>query len=124
MKDFKNDKFKKYRSLQAKAVVGIAMKLIYIAETRPKIRETGSEHEDQKIVVHYLYELELDKDGMIIGGEWYHNHHPDFMWTPAPVVKPVSIGDAYLCSSKKQVIRQIGKMETIILFLRLGDMQR
>ncbi len=28
----------------------------------------------------YLYDLELNSRNEIIGGEWYNNNHPDFLW--------------------------------------------
>jgi hypothetical protein len=95
-KDFKNDKFKAYRSENATSMVGISMKLVYIAETRANLSDLDFESKDRKVSVHYLYDLELDRKGNIIGGEWYHNHHPDFMWTPEPSAKPVTAGDLYL----------------------------
>ncbi len=30
----------------------------------------------------YHYDLELDSSGRIVGGEWYQNRHPDFVWMP------------------------------------------
>lgn len=32
----------------------------------------------------YLYNLELDADGKIIGGEWLQGQRPDFLWTQTP----------------------------------------
>jgi hypothetical protein len=31
---------------------------------------------------HYVYDLELDRDGKIIGGEWETFDRPDFLWLP------------------------------------------
>ncbi|MFX5517657.1 hypothetical protein ABTD52_18090, partial [Acinetobacter baumannii] len=31
--------------------------------------------------VRYIYDLELDDSNNIVGGEWYSNAHPDFIWT-------------------------------------------
>ena len=30
----------------------------------------------------YHYDLEIDKDGNVIGGEWYQRAHPDMIWKP------------------------------------------
>ena len=38
--------------------------------------------------VQYYYDLELDEAGEIVGGEWYNNRHPDFLWTPTPEAQP------------------------------------
>jgi hypothetical protein len=87
MKDFTSDKFKKYRSKEAARVVGISMKLIYIAETGPSHAETNSAEHDRQVQVTYNYDVELSADNKIIGGEWYQNAHPDFMWGPTPTAK-------------------------------------
>lgn len=80
--NYTNDKFKKYRSPQAVAVVGIEMSVSYVVETRPSQRDTDNPSYDAIRKVAYLYDLELDANGKIIGGEWYQNPHPDFLWTP------------------------------------------
>lgn len=87
--DFTDDKFKEYRikrnsnEAMPAVIVGIAMKLIYIAETRPNHQEKDNDSLDRRVAVNYLYDLELDEKGNIIGGEWYHQQHPDFLWAPS-----------------------------------------
>lgn len=94
-----NDTFKKYRdNPEATSVVGIAMKFVYIAETRPSTDDKDSDGHDRRVAVNYLYDLELDKDGQIVGGEWYHQQHPDFLWTPTEGAKALSVGDQFLSS--------------------------
>ena len=85
--NYTNDKFKKYRSPQAVAVVGIEMSVSYVVETRPSQRDTDNPSYDAIRKVSYLYDLELDANGKIIGGEWYQNPHPDFLWTPAKTMR-------------------------------------
>ena len=80
--DFKKDKFKKYRHENTKKVVGVEMVLEYIAETQPVQSEEDGEAFDYVKTVFYRYDLELDNSGNILGGEWYSNMHPDFLWTP------------------------------------------
>lgn len=82
IEDFSKDKFKGYRSSKAKKVVGVEMSLQYIAETHPSQRTYDNEDHDYITTVRYRYDLELDGRGSIIGGEWYSNKHPDFLWTP------------------------------------------
>ena len=79
---FSTDKFKKYRSPLAKFVVGIEMDIEYVAETAPSARRTDSSYYDLLKTVTYRYDLELDENYEIIGGEWYTSAHPDFLWTP------------------------------------------
>ncbi len=82
IEDFKKDKFKKYRSNNAKYIVGVEMNVGYIAETQPSHRTFDNASYDYVSRVTYRYDLELDAEGNIIGGEWYSNKHPDFLWTP------------------------------------------
>ena len=41
----------------------------------------------------------VDAQGNIIGGEWYSNAHPDFLWTPGPGAKAITPGDQLLARS-------------------------
>ena len=90
------DKFARWRSPDAKSIVGVAMKLVYIKETAPSHDKYDKPSKDYKVAVNYLYDLELDASGRIIGGEWYQNLHPDFMWTPARNASANSDGDIWL----------------------------
>ncbi|MDJ0731095.1 MAG: hypothetical protein QNJ33_13985 [Crocosphaera sp.] len=81
--NFNNDLFSQYRSQAADSVVGIAMDIAYMVETSPTHNPSDNASNDGVKMVRYLYDLELDMVGNIIGGEWYKNAHPDFLWTPA-----------------------------------------
>lgn len=88
---FTIDKFKTYRSPNAKFVVGIAMEVTYVSVTGSSRRAQNT----PKLVTHkYVYDLELDAFGDIIGGEWYSNFHPDFLWNLRPDSRPRSDGEA------------------------------
>lgn len=90
LSSFTRDKFKDYRNRRdentdlplSESVVGIAMKVTYVVETQPQKERSTSYRADARRTVEYLYDVELDKDGKINGGEWYRNTHPDFLWTP------------------------------------------
>jgi hypothetical protein len=88
--DFSHDKFKRYRSKNARYVVGIMMDLTYVAETRPSHSHEDSPDRDHLRTIRYVYDLELDASENIIGGEWYMNQHPDFLWVPTPGAHAVS----------------------------------
>ncbi len=79
---FTNDRFAGYRSPQTDSMVGIAMDVSYTVETAPSQNTIDSPDADAIDTVRYYYDLELDFSGRIIGGEWYVNRHPDFLWTP------------------------------------------
>ncbi|MGX9727158.1 MAG: hypothetical protein ACTFAK_07520 [Candidatus Electronema sp. VV] len=79
---FTNDKFARYRSNQTASIIGIEMFVSYTVETAPTHSMTDSAGDDSIKEVRYLYDLELDISGRIIGGEWRCKAHPDFLWTP------------------------------------------
>ncbi len=93
---FTKDKFKKFRSPLAAYVVGIEMEVSYVVETSPNHNETDGPNNDETNSATYMYDLELDKDMNIVGGEWYTNLHPDFLWSTVGSARAVSLGDSHL----------------------------
>jgi hypothetical protein len=97
--DFKKDKFKAYRSPNAASFVGIAMKVRFLDGAGLNHRTTDSAENDNYGEKTYLYDLELDASGNIIGGEWYKNAHPDFAWMPRATARATSSFEAEATSS-------------------------
>lgn len=93
IKEFKSDKFKKYRASESKYIVGIIMELTYVSEARASHKEMNSEDDDDLVSVQYVYDLEVNSESEIIGGEWYQNVHPDFLWTPPVGARAISVTD-------------------------------
>lgn len=93
------DKFAEHRSEEAAQLVGVSMEVTYLVETTPDHSKVDSEEADETNTVTYEYDLELDANGKIIGGEWYTNKHPDFMWTPPVGTRAVSSGDRFALGS-------------------------
>lgn len=79
---FTSDIFQKYRSPKAVSFVGVVMRVSYMVETGNSQESPDQPEYDQVGNVDYYYDLEIDNTGKIIGGEWYTNTHPDFLWTP------------------------------------------
>lgn len=96
MRKFSNDKFKRYRSRNAKFVVGIKMEVQYLVETMPSDKSFDKSAYDAHNTAYYVYDLELDRNYNIIGGEWYSNKHPDFLWTPYDNSHATSVVDNYV----------------------------
>lgn len=92
---FTRDRFAKYRSTDYKAVVGVAMRTTYVVERAPTQFPTDDPGRDLTRLVDYFYDLELDGAGRILGGEWYLNRHPDFLWTPSPGRRAETPADAF-----------------------------
>jgi hypothetical protein len=68
----------------------------YVVETSPSHNPTDSQSNDAIRTARYMYDLELGENGEILGGEWYRNEHPDFLWTPGVGVLSFSVGDSQL----------------------------
>ncbi|MBI3534637.1 MAG: hypothetical protein HY072_04020 [Deltaproteobacteria bacterium] len=79
---FKDARLEDTRSKAIDSVVGVAMDVTYVVEVQPTHQTEDSVSFDGRRTVRYVYDLELDAKGKIIGGEWYTNTHPDFLWTP------------------------------------------
>ncbi len=92
------DRFANYRGANARSIVGVSMSVTYMIEIWPTAAQTNSSRNDAIRTVNYDYDLELDANGQIVGGEWYNNAHPDFLWTPAPGMRAVTASDAQLVS--------------------------
>ncbi|XOF32711.1 MAG: hypothetical protein ACL93V_11840 [Candidatus Electrothrix sp. YB6] len=90
---FAEDRFARFRSSETDSIVGIMMEAKYTVETAPTHNSTDSPARDQLKAVRYYYDLELDFTGNIIGGEWYQNAHPDFLWTPVQGERAVTSGE-------------------------------
>lgn len=91
--EFTADRFKQYRSSRAVDFVGVHMELSYVVETDPNQNETDTPDQDLIRKVDYYYDLEIKSNNWIVGGEWYTNKHPDFLWTPAPDARAVTSYD-------------------------------
>jgi len=88
--DYKNRAGREFRP---KSIVGVVMEVIYLVETKPK---HGKPHPDQMVKVTYYYDIELDKNGNLVGGEWYTNRHPDFLWGVREDARPLNPVDVAL----------------------------
>lgn len=98
---FTSDRFKQYRG-QYTSVVGIHMDVSYVVETSPSQRETDTPSQDAIQKVTYYYDLELDAANNIIGGEWYTNKHPDFLWTPGKGIRAATAYESQASGSWAQ----------------------
>lgn len=90
-----NDKFRAYRSPSAQWVVGVIMDVDYAVETAPNQNSSDSSYNDGISTVQFVYDLEIDEKGNIVGGEWYQNAHPDFVWTPQQGSQPLAGNESF-----------------------------
>ncbi len=94
VREFDRDHFCSHRGPHTAAVVGVMMEVTYVRPSIPTHAGQDDPSRDQLRSVRYLYDLELDVAGAIIGGEWYTNKHPDFLWMPAPEARACTPADA------------------------------
>lgn len=93
-RNYSRDPFKKYRGRSAAAYAGVIMQVRYMVETAPEQRDSDGPNYDAVNTVIYKYDLELNADGRIIGGEWFTGKcHPDFLWTPPQNARATSPAD-------------------------------
>ena len=79
------DYFKNYRSQRVKYLVGVESEISYVEEDEePNAKDSSLDPYEHVVKVSYYYDLELDENYNIIGGEWYQQAHPDMLWKPAP----------------------------------------
>lgn len=86
----------RYRAKEARSVVEIVMSFDYLVENTPSLSLSDSAADDAHMVVTYAYDLELDENDRIVGGEWHSLDHPDFLWVPSSDARPLSEGDLLL----------------------------
>lgn len=93
LEDYKKDPYRASRNPNTRFIVGVTMKYKYLAWTFPKANATDSEASDKHDEKDFHYDLELDRDGNIIGGQWRttkkgrglfsrlsSTNQPDFFW--------------------------------------------
>ncbi len=90
---FTRDRFARHRG-PGSSFAGVAMRVRYVGETLPSHAATDEPGRDRIVLVDYFYDLELDGAGRVVGGEWYVNRHPDFLFSPPRGARAVTSADA------------------------------
>jgi hypothetical protein len=89
---------KKFRANSATHIVGVQM---HIVVAKPSWTTSFNKTTPARYVdINYAYDLELDKDGNIVGGEWVSKKHPDFLWYIPKDSIPETLGDRILADNK------------------------
>lgn len=88
--DYTDDPYRARRSRDAAYIVGIEMEVSLLANTKARIRAIDEEAQDKLKKWTITYDLELDENQRVIGGEWRptkgNPEYPDFMWYQRPWV--------------------------------------
>jgi hypothetical protein len=93
---FTVDKFKEFRNPKTVSVIGIFMDVTLVKEMVPNQRSVDTTPPTKTL--RLVYDLELDSDKNVIGGEWYQNAHPDFIWSYAKNTQAISKEDPALAN--------------------------
>jgi hypothetical protein len=84
------DKYRNHRSIGTTSILGVEIKIQMAAghtSSRDGQKAAGISN------ARYRYDLEIDANGKILGGEWLDDSHPDFIWAVDPSMKPNTAGD-------------------------------
>lgn len=74
------DKTRRHRAPGTKQLAKVELDLYYITEIAPHARPMKGAKDQYTRAEHLAYTLELDENGVIIGGEWDSETRPDFLW--------------------------------------------
>lgn len=77
VEEFPHDPFKLFRAPGTKFLVGVMMDVFHPGAVSP---HTGKPTKQLLESKRFIYDLELDENMEIIGGEWHTKDHSDFMW--------------------------------------------
>lgn len=88
----KKAKFKKVNSRHKRTayIVGAKVEVNYTDMRVANLLETDSRAQDKVLEMEYVYDLELDAYGNILGGESISGNLPDFIWAPNDETYPLS----------------------------------
>jgi hypothetical protein len=95
---FLGDPYKAHRDTRTTSIVGVVMDVYFPAATEPKISSRGGGtiiYKQKK----FVYDLELDDNLNIIGGEWHSSDRPDFLWTFPYEAKAATTNDLNLTTA-------------------------
>lgn len=90
------DKFKIHRSPRTKYVVGVSMDVFIPSLVTPAVNEGRN---DRTKSYNFVYDLELDENYTVIGGEWHSSARPDFIWSYASTGSAMTAEDLTLNES-------------------------
>ena len=95
--EYRNDPFEQYRDrARTSRIVGVEMDVVLSNEVAAMANSNNDKRYDAYKKISLQYDLELDEQNNIIGGEWYTLNHPDFVWYPTQNSRVQSFGEALI----------------------------
>lgn len=104
--EWKKDPRRSVRSPGTKYIVGVSMTVDYVRESLPSFSENQP---SLFSTVTYDYDLELDAEKNILGGEWYSRQHPDFLWVADSKAFPRTAGEAQVSVNLNKLSEEVKK---------------
>jgi hypothetical protein len=86
----RNFKKKSSRHPNTHSIVGVKMAVKFRNMRDTNLLDTDSPAQDETMDMLYMYDLELDANNNIIGGESFSRNLPDFIWMPTDSTYPLS----------------------------------
>lgn len=74
------------------AIVGVKAQVVFADMRAANLLEIDGLTQDKDLIKTYEYDLELDRNFTILGGEWY-SAGPDFIWAPNDKTYPITDGE-------------------------------
>ncbi len=101
----------KNRAKGTKSIVGVKLTLFYPEMTPPSLAMINTQSDDVVKSQEFIYDLELDMKGKIIGGEYHSFERPDFAWFPTDTTTVLADGESSSLRWSNEVISdQISKI--------------
>ena len=97
------------RHKETYAIVGVKTVVNYTNMRVANLLETDSTVQDEVLQKVYYYDLELDYRFNVLGGEWYGDTMPDFIWAPNDRTYPLSDEEEYGKPKTAAQIREAAK---------------
>ena len=99
LSNFPHDELKDFRGSRAVYIVGVMMDVFFPGAVSPHIGSMPTQNLERK---KFVYDLELDENYQVVGGEWRGESHPDFLWiypeSNNPFLNPNTLAELYTAS--------------------------
>lgn len=83
--DFRHDRFQATRAPETVFIVGVIMDVFHPGAISPHKGTPSLQLMERK---RFIYDLELDQNKNVIGGEWHSLNRPDFLWGYSELSNP------------------------------------
>ncbi len=90
------DEFIHFRNPKSKYLLGVLMEIHYVSGRTAQAQNFDAPSKDNIVSMTYHYDLEIDENLEIVGGEWLWSIRPDMVWMPVQDFKKTLDIEDYL----------------------------